>query len=55
MIAEALHRGLPVLVGVNGLNLAALLSFAEEDIQGLPTNAEAVADWCLAGVVRLPA
>lgn len=55
VIAEALHRGLPVLVGVNGLNLAALLSFAEEDIQGLPTNAEAVADWCLAGVVRLPA
>ena len=55
VIAEALHRGLPVLVGVNGLNLAALLAFAEEDIQGLPTNAEAVADWCLAGVVRLPA
>lgn len=55
VIAEALHRGLPVLVGVNGLNLAALLSFAEEDIQGLPTNAEAVADWCLAGVVRQPA
>ena len=55
VIAEALHRGLPVLVGVNGLNLAALLSFAEEDIQGLPTNAEAVSDWCLAGVVRLPA
>lgn len=55
VIAEALHRGLPVLVGVNGLNLAALLAFAEEDIQGLPTNAAAVADWCLAGVVRLPA
>ena len=55
VIAEALHRGLPVLVGVNGLNLAALLSFAEEEIQGLPTSAEAVADWCLAGVVRLPA
>ncbi|WP_137112624.1 DUF2478 domain-containing protein [Rhodobacter sp. SY28-1] len=55
VIAEALHRGLSVLVGVNGLNLAALLSFAEEDIQGLPTSAEAVADWCLAGVVRLPA
>lgn len=54
VIAEALHRGLPVLVGVNGLNLAVLLSFAEEDIQGLPTNAEAVADWCLAGVVHLP-
>jgi nucleoside-triphosphatase THEP1 len=55
VIAEALHRGLPVLVGVNGLNLAALLSFAEAEIQGLPTNAEAVADWCLAGVVRQPA
>ena len=55
VIAEALHRGLPVLVGVNGLNLAALLSFTEEAIQGLPTNADAVADWCLAGVVRMPA
>lgn len=55
VIAEALHRGMPVLVGVNGLNLAAFLAFAGEEIEGLPTSAEAVADWCLAGVVRQPA
>lgn len=54
-IAEALHRGMPVLVGVNGLNLAAFLAFAGEEIEGLPTSAETVADWCLAGVVRQPA
>jgi hypothetical protein len=55
VIAEALHRGLPVLVGVNGLNLAAFLAFTGAEIEGLPTSAEAVADWCLAGVARLPA
>ena len=30
VIAEALERGLPVLIGVNGLNLAAFLMFAGE-------------------------
>jgi nucleoside-triphosphatase THEP1 len=55
VIAEALHRGLPVLVGVNGLNLAAFLSFAGEEIEGLPTSADAVASWCLHEVSRMPA
>lgn len=50
IIAEALHRGIPVLVGVNGLNLAALLAFAGEAIEGLPTNAEVVANWCVAAI-----
>ncbi|MBL4927782.1 DUF2478 domain-containing protein [Fuscibacter oryzae] len=52
LIAEALHRGLPILVGVNGLNLAALLAFAGEEIEGPPTEAEAVTQWCLAKVAE---
>lgn len=52
VIAEALHRGIPVLVGVNGLNLAAFLVFAGEQIEGLPTGVEDVADWCVAATER---
>jgi nucleoside-triphosphatase THEP1 len=55
VIAEALHRGMPVLVGVNGLNLAAFLAFAGEEIEDLPTNAEAAAAWCVAVTQPQPA
>lgn len=55
VIAEALHRGLPVLVGVNGLNLAAFLAFAGKAIEGLPTSPDAVTDWCIAATLRQPA
>lgn len=48
-IADALERGLPVLVGVNGLNLAALLAFAGSDVVGLAADTESVAAWCMAG------
>jgi Protein of unknown function (DUF2478) len=46
VIAEALERGLPVLIGVNGLNLAAFLMFAGEEVSALPTDAPSVANWC---------
>lgn len=46
VIAEALERGIPVLIGVNGLNLAAFLVFAGEDVIALPTDAPSVAAWC---------
>jgi nucleoside-triphosphatase THEP1 len=46
VIAEALERGLPVLIGVNGLNLAAFLTFAGEAVSALPTDAPTVAKWC---------
>jgi nucleoside-triphosphatase THEP1 len=46
VIAEALERGLPVLIGVNGLNLAAFLMFAGEEVSALPTDASSVANWC---------
>ena len=47
VIAEAVAMGIPVLVGVNGLNLAAFLAFAGEGTEGLPSDADAVANWCI--------
>ncbi|MET3663037.1 DUF2478 domain-containing protein [Aquamicrobium ahrensii] len=47
-IADALERGLPVLVGVNGLNLPAFLEFAGGMATGLTADAESIVDWCLA-------
>jgi hypothetical protein len=52
LIAAALDRGLPVLVGVNALNLAAFEAFAGGLAQPLPAEPEAIADWA-AG--RVPA
>lgn len=47
-IADALERNLPVLVGVNGLNLPAFVEFAGGFAQQLPSDAEEIAEWCLA-------
>ncbi len=46
VIAEALEIGMPVLIGVNGLNLAAFLAFAGEEVTPLPAEASHVANWC---------
>jgi len=51
-IADALERDLPVLVGVNGLNLSAFIEFAGGMAQQLPPDAEQVAGWCLAACVN---
>lgn len=48
VIAEALERGMPVLIGVNGLNLAAFLAFAGEAVFALPSDEMAIAGWCKA-------
>ncbi len=45
VIAEAIAMGMPVLVGVNGLNLAAFLAFAGGDVSPLPADPMMVADW----------
>lgn len=45
LIAEALGRDLPVLVGVNGLNLPDLLAFCDGMATELPPEPGAVADW----------
>lgn len=49
-IADALDRGLPVLVGVNGLNLPAFLDFAGGVATELAPDAAQAADWCLAAL-----
>lgn len=47
VIADALARGLPVLVGVNGLNLPAFLEFTDGMATSLAPDAVAIVDWCL--------
>lgn len=48
LIADALERGLPVLIGVSALNLADLLAFAGDLACELPEDPVAIADWALA-------
>ena len=50
VIAEALGAGVPVLVAVNQSNLEGFLAFAEELAEPLPTDVEAVTDWCRARI-----
>lgn len=50
VIAEALDMGLPVLIGVTGLNLAAFLPFAGEEVAALPSEPTLIANWCKAGI-----
>lgn len=45
VIAEALSLGIPVLVGVNALNLPAFETFAEGMASGLPPAASALEAW----------
>jgi nucleoside-triphosphatase THEP1 len=45
VIAEALSRGIPVLVGVNSLNLRAFEEFSEGLGSALPCESAALADW----------
>jgi hypothetical protein len=47
VIAEAVERGLPVLIGVNGLNLAAFLAFSGEGVTALQPDAATAAGWCM--------
>lgn len=50
VIAEALGRGMPVLVGVNGLNLPPFLDFADGLAERLDPDPGHVSGWCLAAV-----
>lgn len=47
VIAKAVERGLPVLVGVNGLNLPAFLAFADGMAEKLVPDTAYITDWCL--------
>ena len=46
VIAEALDAGIPVLVGVNKLNIGHFLAFAGEMSLALPDDVGQVVDWC---------
>ena len=47
LIAEALGRGIPVIVGLNPLNKQAFDSFTEGLAQELPPQIDCLADWAL--------
>jgi nucleoside-triphosphatase THEP1 len=48
-IAAAIDEGIPVLVGVNALNLPVFLDFAGGLASALPADPVQVRDWCLQG------
>lgn len=47
LIAEALGRGLPVLVGVNGLNLPPFLEFSAGLAHRLEPDTDDIMRWCI--------
>jgi len=55
VIAAALERGLPVLVGVNRLNLPAFEAFAGGLAEGLPADPALIASWAQARVLEAAA
>ncbi len=54
VIAEALAMGLPVILGVNGLNASAFDTFACGIAEALPADAGAILDW-LGGTAAIAA
>lgn len=46
VIAEAVNKGIPVLVGVNGLNLPELRAFAGDELLMLPAEEDSIMQWC---------
>lgn len=55
VIGDAVDLGIPVLVGVNGLNLAAFLAFAGEQAIALPADVASVVRWCRRSMVAVTA
>ena len=55
LIARALEAGLPVLVGVNGLNLPAFLDFAGGLATELPADPVRLAAWLAEAIAAAPA
>jgi hypothetical protein len=51
VIADAISRGVPVLVGVNSLNLHAFQDFAGPDIRRLDPLESVLKDWLAAAVI----
>jgi hypothetical protein len=53
-IAEALGRGLPVLVGLNGLSQDAFNAFSGGEAVELPPEVDALEEWLCAAIERQP-
>lgn len=51
VIADALSRGLPVLVGVNDLNLTAFRDFSSGTAVALPADVVKAAEWCHSALI----
>jgi hypothetical protein len=51
VIGDAVDLGIPVLVGVNGLNLAVFLAFSGDEAVALPTDFANVIQWCRQSIV----
>ena len=52
VIADALERGLPVVLGVNALNRDAFLTFAAGMAEELPADPALIARWCALSVAE---
>lgn len=52
VIVQALERGLPVLVGVNALNMEAFLAFTDGLAVALPADVDKAVEWCLAKITH---
>lgn len=52
VIAQALERGLPVLVGVNALNMDAFLAFTDGLAVALPPDIDTTVEWCVSKAVH---
>lgn len=46
LIGAALERGIPVLTAVNKRNLEAFLAYAEDLAEELPSDGDAILEWC---------
>jgi len=53
LIADALSDGIPVLVGLNALNLPAFMDFSQGLATGLPCESAALTEW-VTGVCPRP-
>lgn len=55
VIADALERGIPVLLGVNGLNLPVFEAFAGGLATALPPDEATALNWCVTHINRAAA
>ena len=52
LIVQAMDRDMPVLIGVNAMNLPDLLAFCDGMATALPPDPSAIADWVNSAIVK---